>query len=114
MAALYFKSIKGIVSGKINNSIPVTLFITLWTATNCFWTTYPDIMLVTLMSAMIPIQTYSPMGMSKTGINLNRQKMTKMKSAIVSNLAPNALAVSVRLATQPSATSVSPAVRYSA
>ena len=49
---------------------------------------------------------------SKTGISLNRHTMTKIMSAIVSNLEPNTLTVFVFLATQPSIMSVSPAVMY--
>lgn len=66
------------------------------------------------MQAIAPVQTMSQTGMLTTGTSFIRQTMTKAISAAVSNFEPNSLAVFVRLATQPSAMSETPAATYSA
>ena len=92
-AALCFKSMKDNVSGKTNSSSPVTLFIVLCTATNRFWTINPEMILMILIKAMMPIQTQSQKGMFRTGSSFTRQTTAKTISAIVSSLAPSSLAV---------------------
>ena len=104
----------GKVNGNANNKMPVILFISECTETKHFLITYPDTILMNLISAITAVQMVSHAGTSSTGINLIRQTTTKMKSAAVSNLAPNSLAMPVFRAVAPSIISERPAAAYSA
>ena len=102
MAPLYFRSMTVNVSGSTNNIMPVTLFITVCAATNSFRITYPEMMLIPLISAMTAIQIKSHTGISSTGIIFIRHTVTRIISATVSSCDPNSLTVPVFLATVPS------------
>ena len=111
--ALYFKSMNDSVSGKQNNSAPVTLFITECTAIILLYLITTEMILMILISAITAIQIYSHIGMSSIGSSLVRHTATKRRSAAVSSFAPNALTVFVFRATVPSIISVNPAAQYS-
>ena len=83
---LYLKSTYGIVNGRINSMTPVSLFKTVCSAGNLFWTMYPEITLMIFMTAITPIQIKIYVGMVNAGSNLTRHTAKSTESAIVSSI----------------------------
>ena len=81
-------------------------------AIRCF-TTNELIAFMTFISAISPIIIHNAVGSFSHGNNLYPTAKTNTKSAKLSNLAPNLLSTSHRLARKPSSISVNPAIRYS-
>lgn len=111
-APLYLKLINDTVSGSTKSNNPVTLFNTVWQATISFRATYPQIKLITLITAIMIIQMISHIGMWIAGMSLIRHTTTKTKSAAESSFDPNSLTVPVFRATIPSIMSLTPAMIY--
>ena len=109
---LYLTSTYGIVNGRINSMTPVSLFKTVCSAGNLFWTMYPEITLMIFMTAITPIQIKIYAGMVNAGSNLTRHTAKSTESAIVSSLEPNSLTEFVFRAITPSIMSENPASKY--
>ena len=73
-------------------------------------TTYEQMALTIFTSAISPIIIHSAVGSFIYGNNLYPTAKTSMKSAKLSNLAPNLLSTPHRLARKPSSISVKPAI----
>ena len=100
-----------IVIMPIKSRKPVTLLaLVCRNFIRCF-TTNELIALTVFTSAISPIIIYSAAGSFSHGNNLYPTAKTNMKSAKLSNLAPNILSTPHRLARKPSSMSVKPAIR---
>ena len=57
--AVYLNSVKETVKGKRNNNKPVTLFISVCRDINCFFKTYPHMILPILIIAIAPTHIHN-------------------------------------------------------
>lgn len=112
MIALYFNLTKYSVRGSKNRSKPVNLFIIVCSTINLFLQISPDITLLILIIAITIIHSHSHFGICITGNTFVKDTATNIKSAMVSNRAPNLLSVFVLLAIVPSSISDNPQSRY--
>ena len=110
--AMCFNSAKDIVKGHRNRRSPVTLFKNVCKDKNCFSKTYPHMILLILITAITPPHIHNHCGILIAGNNLNKDTITKMKSAIVSSWLPILLVLFVFLAIVPSTISLNPQKRY--
>ena len=88
------------------------MFIIVCKDINCFLETYPSMILLILITAIIPPHIHNHCGIGIAGKNLNKDTITKMKSAIVSSWLPNLLVLFVFLAIAPSTISLKLHRRY--
>ena len=111
MMALYSTLTNEKVNGSKKSKVPVALFIPLCTAANCPRRKNPTMRLVPFITAIRIIHHKSQIGIASVGSSFIMAVAANIKSATVSNFAPNALADRKCRATAPSAISVSPQSR---
>ena len=88
------------------------MFIVVCKDINCFLETYPHMILLILITAIVPNHIHNHPGIGIAGNSLNKDTTTKMRSAIVSSWLPNLLVLFVFLAIVPSTISLKPHRRY--
>lgn len=109
---LYFKSTIDSVNGKINNTIPVTLFIKVCLAASFFLNDISRNDIDNFYDCNHTNPYTKPYRNYQNRKQFYHTATTNVISAKVSSLEPNSLAVLVFLATVPSIISVNPATKY--
>ena len=100
---------KPIVRGRTKSSAPVSLPTAVWRAINCLRMANPEMTLMILISAIMPIHTRSHRGSFTAGSTFIKHTATKTASAAVSSLSPVLLTALNFRANAPSSISESPA-----
>ena len=111
--APYFVSTMQVDNGKRNSKSPVSLFPNECSINNLCAFLLAIIMPVTLITAMITVHIQIQYGTDRNGSILTAYITAKIKSAMLSSLAPFSLSVCSFRARKPSSTSVTPHNKYS-